>query len=51
MFVIEKLRENIEFLSKKLVGEIDGSVHDSCSMGSYGISNMADVDSVQMFVI
>ena len=51
MLIIEELGENVKFLSQKLIGEIHCSVHDSCSMGSYGIGNMADVDGIEVLVV
>ena len=26
-------------------------VHDACAMGTYGVSNVSDIDGVQVFVV
>ena len=51
MFIIHELGEDEELLTKELIGEVDGGVHDPCTVGPDGVCNVADVDGVEMLVV
>lgn len=51
VLIVKKLWKDEEFLAQKLIGEVDGSVHNSRPVSSDGVRNMTDVDGVQVFVV
>ena len=51
MFVVEKLTEDDKLLPEELIGEVDGSVDDAGAVGSDGVSDVSDADSVQVFAV
>lgn len=51
MFIVHELREDEELLTKELICEVDGGVHDPCTVGTDGVGNVADVDGVEMLVV
>jgi hypothetical protein len=46
VFIVQKLWENEEFLSQKLVCKIHSRVHDSWAMGSDRVRDVPNVDRV-----
>ena len=51
MFIVQKLGKDEELLAQKLISKVHSRVHDSRTVCTDRVGNMADVNGVQMFVV
>ena len=51
VFIVQKLGKDEELLAQKLISKVHSRVHDSRTVCTDRVGNMADVNGVQMFVV